>query len=196
MTEQDAGSVGIFGYGSLLTEPGPDIGPHIVERVAQLSPWPIEYARSSRGRGGAPTLVLHPSGGFVTGEILVLDVKIDQLDAVRAWLQVRERTPAPSSIKVTALGGFRTVLYADLAANIPDAKRTADYLADLAICSVAHVDEVSRNGIRYLADNVKRQIVTPLTDPYIDAVLRKTGARDLRQAEQMLVDARCARELK
>ena len=190
VTQWDAESVGIFGYGSLLAEPGPDIGRHIIDRISQRSPWPIEYARSSCGRGGAPTLVLHSSGGFVTGEILVLDIKDDQLNDAREWLRAREGWPPPSRIKVTALGGLRSVLCADLAANIPVPKLTADHLADLAIKSVALAEDVERNGIRYLADNIERQIVTPLTDAYIDAVLRKTGARDLREAEKILVARR------
>jgi cation transport regulator ChaC len=190
MTQWDAENVGIFGYGSLLTEPGPDIGRHIIDRIPQRSPWPIEYARSSRGRGGGPTLVLHPSGGFVTGEILALDIKDDQLDSAREWLLVREGRPSQSRIKVMELGGLRNVLYADLIANIPDSQLTADHLADLAITSVASAQDVKRNGIRYLADNVERRIVTPLTDAYIDAVLRKTEARDLREAEKILIGAR------
>jgi len=186
MTQWDAENVGIFGYGSLLAEPGPDIGGHIIGRIPQRTPWPIEYARSSRGRGGAPTLVLHPSGGFVSGEILALDIKDDQLDAVREWLRSREGRPALSRIKVMALAGLRSVLYADLVANIPDLQLTADHLADLAIASVACAQDVERNGIRYLADNVERRIVTPLTDAYIDAVLQKTSARDLTEAEKIL----------
>ena len=93
-----------------------------------------------------------------------------------------------------AIAGFRSVLYTDLVANITDSQLTADHLADLAIESVASAKDVERNGIRYLADNVRRQIITPLTDAYINAVLRKTGARDLGEAEKLL-SARRVREI-
>ncbi len=61
----DADNIGIFGYGSLLTDPGPDLGPHIVDRITQESPWPVEYARRSESRGGSATLVRHPKGAKI-----------------------------------------------------------------------------------------------------------------------------------
>ena len=41
----------------------------------------------------------------------------------------------------------------------------------------------ARNGIRYLAQNIEQDIVTPQTCPYGDAILRRTGAPDLMEAE-------------
>ena len=35
-------AIGIFGYGSLLSEPGDDIGTHVIERIPHMSPWKIE----------------------------------------------------------------------------------------------------------------------------------------------------------
>lgn len=67
MTSRPNLGVGIFGYGSLLSDPGDDIGPHVVERIPHLSPWKIEYARRSEGRGRGPTLVIHQAGARLTG---------------------------------------------------------------------------------------------------------------------------------
>ena len=41
----------------------------------------------------------------------------------------------------------------------------------------------ARNAIRYLAQNIEQGIVTPLTYAYRDAILRRTGAADLTEAE-------------
>ena len=41
----------------------------------------------------------------------------------------------------------------------------------------------ARNGIRYLAQNIEHGIVTPLTYAYRDAILRRTGAAGLTEAE-------------
>ena len=179
-------SIGVFGYGSLLTDPGKDIGDHEIARITQLSPWRIEYARCSRGRSGAPTLVIHDKGQPVAGAILVLDLRSDpkgeKLLLVREWVRKRECEPPLERIKVMALAGLSNVVYVDLSSNIPDDKLNADYLAGLAIKSV--VPEPERNGIRYLADNIARNIDTPLTDAYRAAILRLTGAKDLAEAEQ------------
>jgi hypothetical protein len=68
-------NLAIYAYGSLLSDPGEKIAPHIVARVPQSSPWPIEYARRARLRGDGPTLVLHKSGAVVRGQLLVLDIE-------------------------------------------------------------------------------------------------------------------------
>jgi cation transport regulator ChaC len=105
-------SVGIFGYGSLLSDPGKDIGPHIVERIPHVSPWKIEYARRSESRGGGPTLVIHKRGATVNGEILVLDVGESRLAAVREWLWERENRPRRRCIKEIEMGGLKHVCIA------------------------------------------------------------------------------------
>ena len=113
MATPDLG-VGIFGYGSLLSCPGPDIGPHIVRRISHFSPWKIEYARGSEGRGGGPTLVIHQAGGSVNGQVLVLDVGANRLAEVRVWLWERENKPKQRCIKEMRLAGLDHVLYCDI----------------------------------------------------------------------------------
>ncbi len=74
--------VGILAFGSLITCPGSEIGPQIVERIDIKTPFPIEFARySSKTRGGAPTLAPVRSGGtFVNAKVLVLNdgVSVDE----------------------------------------------------------------------------------------------------------------------
>jgi hypothetical protein len=64
--------VGILAYGSLISDPGIEIGPQIAQRVPATTPFPVEYARLSRTRGGAPTVVPYSSGNPVNAEVLVL----------------------------------------------------------------------------------------------------------------------------
>lgn len=178
-------TVGIFGYGSLLSEPGDDIVPHIVERIPCLSPWKIEYARRSEGRGLGPTLVIHKAGSGVKGQILVLDVAANRLAEVREWLWKRENRPRRSCIKEMQLAGVKHVLYCDIDSNIGDSDLNADSLASFAIDSVALKPE--RNGIAYLARNLDLGIVTPLTYAYRDAILRLTSSGDLDEAEKKVL---------
>ncbi len=71
--------------------------------------------------------------------------------------------------------------FVELPTSILGEKLEPDRLADLAIESVAPAGD--RNGIKYLADNIAKGIRTPLTLSYRDAILRKTGASDLIEAE-------------
>jgi hypothetical protein len=49
------GGIGILAYGLLIFDPGIEIEPLIVQRITTLTPFPVEYARISRTRDGAPT---------------------------------------------------------------------------------------------------------------------------------------------
>jgi patatin-related protein len=182
VVEVSAQSVGILAYGSLLSEPGAELSAHVISRIPVETPWPVEYARSSERRGGGPTLVIHNAGKPVKGEILVLDFKGREIEKARELLARREETPI-ANIKTTKAGGFDAVLYADLPQNIEDAKLTPDNLASLAINSV--VQKPDRNGIRYLAENTKRGIITNLSEPYERAILARLKAKDLESAEHI-----------
>jgi len=61
---------GIFAFGSLITDPEPELQPNIALRIKVKTPFPVEYARISRTRGGAPTLVPHECGAPVLAEVL------------------------------------------------------------------------------------------------------------------------------
>jgi len=169
-------------YGSLISEPGDALNSHIIARIPQTTPWPIEYARSSKSRGGGPTLVIHPRGEPVKGLVFVLNLKHMGIEVARELLRKRERTVA-KYIKKVACAGLNDVLYADLPANIPDADLKPRHLAQLAIKSV--VPKSERNGIRYLADNIKQGIATPLTEAYASAILSMMKADDLDVADRI-----------
>lgn len=191
--------VGILAYGSLLSEPGAELLPLIEQRITGvLTPFQVEYARSSKTRSRAPTLVPVPdgAGGAVQAQVLVLkpdvgvatgktllyrreihkvgdsDVEYDEeaQDAKRGGVRVRE---------LRDFAGLPVVLYTDLKPNIkkvlaqknaPEAKAQA--LAELAIASVtAETYTAGTDGIRYLADAMAHGIETPLTPYYCAAIL-------------------------
>lgn len=175
------GRVAIYAYGSLLHDPGTALAERIMEKSALESPWPIEYARSSVGRWGAPTLTLHASGACVSGALLVLKEGVAEPEA-RQCLWEREGKPLRTAIKTTSLPGYACVLYCQIEPNIDPL--TAEELARLAIESVPRAG--SRNGIRYLADCMRVGIITPLTNAYEAAILRMTSAPTLDDAERRL----------
>jgi len=65
-------TVGILAYGSLIADPGPEIEPAIVDRIKCETPFKVEFARTSKRRAGAPTLVPYKAGGQVSSELLVV----------------------------------------------------------------------------------------------------------------------------
>ena len=178
-------NLAIFAYGSLLSDPGERIGPHIVERIGCPSPWPIEYARQAKLRGSGPTLVIHEMGGIVQGQLLVLDLRVSALNELGEWLWEREGRPPRDRLKQMAYRGFACVLYCDLESTLTAEEINPESLAEFAIASVRHSPQ--RNAISYLAQNIERGVITPLTDAYRDAVLRRTGAVNLAEAERSLL---------
>lgn len=178
-------NLAIYAYGSLLSDPGEKIAPHVVARISQPSPWPIEYTRRAKLRGDGPTLVLHKSGSVVQGQLLVLDMEQSGLEQLTGWLWEREGRPPRELLKQMAFGDFERVLYCDLEATLGDEEITAESLAEFAIDSVRRTP--ARNAIDYLARNIAQGIVTPLTYGYRDAILRRTAARDLAQAAKLVL---------
>ncbi|GAA4131236.1 hypothetical protein ACFFTN_26415 [Aminobacter aganoensis] len=63
------GAVGILAYGSLIGDPGAEIEPAITSRIACLTPFPVEFARQSRTRKGAPTLVPSERGASIRAQM-------------------------------------------------------------------------------------------------------------------------------
>ncbi len=191
-------SVGILAYGSLIEEPGKEIGPLIRERREGIeTPFSIEFARSSSTRDGAPTVVPVESGGCpVYATILVLEAGISREKAEDLLWRRETRNecsdkhytppsePSPNKMVVERLSDFsgaEVVLYTKFGANITDL--SAGKLADLAIKSArAEAGRIGKDGISYLM-SVKRQgISTPLMGGYENEILRKTGASSLEDA--------------
>ncbi len=191
-------TIGILAYGSLIPNPGEEIGPVTVRRIGGVkTPFRVEFSRSSRVRDGAPTLVPVERGGArVAGVMLVLHDSVTEADA-QDVLYRRERNrvgtgdryadvdPAdPDSVFLGRLNGFAgldVVLHAALRANIEEP--APELLARLAIASAAAPSGgVGRDGIRYLTDAQQCGIVTPLMPEYEEEILRQTGGRDLEEA--------------
>lgn len=191
-------TIGILAFGSLIEEPGCEIDPLIHERrEGIITPFSIEFARSSSTRDGAPTVVPVEIGGNpVRATILVLDDTTSQ-EVAEDLLWRRETlnecsdkhyTP-PSVPNLNSMvvehkknfAGLDIVLYTKLGANINDL--SAAKLADLAIRSAkANAGKVGNDGISYLIAIKRQGISTPLMPEYENEILRKTGTSRLEDA--------------
>ena len=65
---------GILAYGSLISEPGKQIKRKTIDEKKAYTPFPVEFARSSSTRGGAPTLVPVKKGDIVEGRVFVMNM--------------------------------------------------------------------------------------------------------------------------
>jgi hypothetical protein len=205
---------GILAYGSLLVDPGAEIDAATVEHILVTTPFPVEYARSSGTRAGAPTLVPVQEGLGAPVQAQILLMRPDMRDYLVADMLYRRETNRvgdfnvrydkdaqqkkrdPVLVKaVEGLGGVPHVFCTWPKPNIDlvlDAGRTdeekAAHLADLAVRSVtAETYPAGRDGIRYLANAIAHGIRTPLTEAYRAAVLRRADdAPDLETARQRI----------
>ena len=194
--------IAILAYGSLIEDPGTELKPLISGRIQGIeTPFSIEFARSSRSRAGAPTLVPVDVGGApVSAVLLVLNAEVDRAQAEDLlWRRetrkessdnhyVRPTGPGDDCVLVecaNGLAGVETVLFTKIGANIK--KRTPEYLAELAIDSArGEVGARKADGIIYLASAIRQGIETPLLAEYQAAILRKTGAANLKEAHEMV----------
>lgn len=158
------------------------------------TPFPVEYGRLSRTRGGAPTLVPHPQGGPVSAQILVLDDSVST-DEARDMLWRRECKRTGSGEKYAEGSGPNSVLvrthlehprvetvhYTDFHPDGKLAKPSAPQLAKEAVRSVKKA-ECGRDGISYLINAMASGIKTPLTDKYMKEILALTHTGSLSEA--------------
>ena len=73
---------GIFGFGSLISDPGEELTKATGRRQDLETPFAVEYGRSSNTRGGAPTLVPVKTGGAkVKATVFVLKDSISEQEA-------------------------------------------------------------------------------------------------------------------
>lgn len=148
--------LGILAFGSLILDPGIEIGPRVVKRIKVKTPFAVEFAKYSRGtRAGAPTLSPVTRGGApVNAMILVLKEGISGEEATdMLWRRetgnvgIGRRYPAarsPRAVRVRTLTnfeGFALVLYTDFyyAGKIRHPKPAM--LARRAIASVQGADK-------------------------------------------------------
>lgn len=182
-------NISIFAYGSLIDNPGEGLKDHIIYSFDCVSPFSVEYARKSSARKGAPVLVISEDGGKVHGRILVTDFPItpENLKQVKELVKEREGAQA-ENIKTMEIGNIKEVIYCDIRHNIenPD----GSMLANLAIESVKNCKKEGKqdkNGIKYLINNIKNGIITPLTLVYKNEILRITESSSLEEAEKKLL---------
>lgn len=188
------GETGILAYGSLIDDPGDELRAATDKLLMKgiITPFNVEFARSSRSRAGAPTLIpVEDCGAPVSARLLVLKCGTSVQDA-RTMLWRRESRRAsgeydetaqvgPDRVKIDLVYNFHgiaVVLYARIAPNIQPL--TAQTLAKLAIDSVRScaVPE-GRDGISYLIAAVKNGIRTPLSAQYEQQVKDQTGTTSL-----------------
>lgn len=180
--------IGILAYGSLIDNPGSEIESLIINRIGCITPFKVEYARSSKSRSGAPTLIPYESGRKVNAQILVLDT--NDIDYVKTILWRREthrtdnkvyverKIESPNIVRIVMLQDFEgidNVLYTSIGNNIDV---NIDLLSDLAIKSI--------DGIKYLLDAKLNNIKTNLSDGYERAILEKTNTKTLLDAIRKL----------
>jgi len=201
MTTNVGGSrhLGILAYGSLITSPGPEIASVTVERIKNVeTPFKVEFARKSKSRGYAPTLIPVDTGGArVKAEILVIrDDFAPDLAADMVWRRETHQTGRQRYRRsdvidrnkvivetIHGLSGVRTVLYVKIGQNID--LLSAKTLAELAIHSV-QTAAPGDDGITYLMDMKRCGVETPLTRGYESEILRQTRTRTLRDAVNQL----------
>lgn len=198
------GTLGILAYGSLIDDPGPELAAVVVRVIKEgvITPFKVEFARTSATRAGAPTLIpVNTGGAHLPAQILVLRADIDESTA-RDILWRREtgrtggapgnQTPAEANRVIGRLRDFHgisVVLYMRIGTNI--ARLTAQKLAELAIASVKSADlQEGRDGISYLAAALRNGVRTPLTGEFEQEIKRQTGAVSLAEALRILRGAR------
>jgi hypothetical protein len=119
--------IGILAFGSIAEDTGSALAAAVTRRIQVHTPFAVEFARSSRTRDGAPTLVpVRQSGAHVPATVLILDDSVTIADA-RAMLYRREtgrlnnRNAGSRAAWIAELPGFagtNTCLYTALRSNI------------------------------------------------------------------------------
>lgn len=189
-------TIGILAYGSLIDEPGPEIAAarqRVINNV--VTPFNVEFARRSKSRGYAPTLVPVQAGGAqVPAQIIVLNDRVTEAKANdMLWRrETRERdrrnpyiasaNPGKNTTVVRRLEKFEgvdLVIYTEIGPNIEPL--TPEALARLAIDSVAAA-KPGLDGISYLIAALRRGTRTPLSDAYARHIKRLVGVDSLDEA--------------
>jgi cation transport regulator ChaC len=191
-----AGRIGILAYGSLISDPGDDIRSATIDTMNGIvTPFKVEFARSSRSRKGAPTLVPVEDGGAqVNAVIFVLNVSQEEArnrlwrretritDVTRVYKEAKN--PTVNTVVIEPLTHFKEmgvdiVLSTRIGANIADL--TPQSLAALAIESAQALNN-GRDGISYLMRAKENGVRTLLSVPYEEEIKRKLDAADLEEA--------------
>ena len=188
--------IGILAYGSLISYPLEEISNATVKTHEGVeTPFNVEFARSSKSRRGAPTLVpVNGHGVPVRAQLLVLDVSVNEatdrlyrreINKVGTGLRYQHRSnPGPSHVVIKHLDNFYgidVVLYTQIEADIKDL--SPRNLARLAIKSACGSDD-GRDGISYLMDARDSGIRTALSGAYEEQIKQDMQAGNLLEALQ------------
>ena len=194
--------LGILAYGSLIDDPREEIEAVTVNRIdGVVTPFKVEFARSSRTRSGAPTLVpVERGGAHVKAWIFILKESVSEKEAMdMLWrretnqvssgkVYTRPARPDENTVLVERLEKFHNidvVLYTKIGANIDPL--TPQKLARLAIDSAeSEAGEQGRDGISYLIAAKRNGIQTPLMPEYEEEILREVGSTSLQDALRVL----------
>jgi hypothetical protein len=196
---EEAKTVGILAFGSLITDPGSEVVSVRVDSINADTPFKVEFARSSRIRDGAPTLVPVEEGGAkVNAVVFVLAPSVTERQAGDIlWRRETRRigtggryrpraNPGPNNVLVKSLTGFAgldVVLYTDFPASGKLNNPTPQQLAVLAIESVkGNAGATGMDGISYLIAAKESNILTPLMPEYEKEILARTASADLKEA--------------
>lgn len=191
--------IGILAFGSLIEDRGRELESLVVEEREVVTPFSVEFARTSRTRDGAPTLIPVACGGApVAARLLVLREGTSKEQAQDVlWRRETDRVgssekyrhpvaPRANAVVIRSLenlAGVATVLYTEIGGNIDPL--TVEKLADLAIQSAkGRAGGNRRDGISYLIDAKSAGIITPLTPEYEREILRRMGAPSLEEAHE------------
>ncbi|EDM38891.1 hypothetical protein PBAL39_22500 [Pedobacter sp. BAL39] len=193
--------IGILAYGSLINDPGKEIEPLIIDRIACVTPFAIEYARLSSTRNDAPTLIPVKEGGAkVKAQILVLEcsISLTQAEDMLWRRETRQKTnvkpyprnkePGKNSVTVIRIDNFEgvdQVIYTSIPSNI--GLNSPGILAGLAVQSILQeAGERQMDGVRYLLDAKRNGIKTLISEAYEQEILKHTETESLEAAIEKL----------
>lgn len=173
------------------------MAPLIVERRNAMTPFNVEFARISKTRGLAPTLVpVEDGGASVSCVVLVLDEAVSAREAESLlWRRETRATDVNQGYpgrqagrrnavivdRLEPFAGLDVVLYTRIAANATH--MTPHELAEHALASVrARPDKRVGDGVDYLIGVKAQGVITPKQPAYERAILAMTGTECLDDA--------------
>nr|WP_294991441.1 hypothetical protein [uncultured Sediminibacterium sp.] len=196
----DKPTIGILAYGSLINDPGEEINQHIIGMKDCVTPFNVEYARMSKTRANAPTLIpVRENGKPVNAKILLLNgLSIEQAEDM-LWRREtrtkkinanypRKEKPGTNDVVVKRVADFEgvpTVLYTSIGQNLGILNPTV--LAKLAINSFIDDEQNKKtDGIHYLLNAKQNGIETGLSKEYEKAINELAGTKTLVEAIKKL----------
>jgi len=182
------------------------------------TPFPVEYARRSQSRAGAPTLVPMPTGCGASVKAVVLVLKkytrkkkamnflyrreLHREGDLKVFYDDQSQRKKRDALIIESLKnhcGLTVVYYAALKPTFikilddnPSQDEKADVLAEAAIASVTQETyKKELDGMQYLADNIEAGVITELTEDYRQALLEKVvSASNLHEARLIIAQER------